>query len=120
MHVLKVVLVLELLLEVLLHHGEGRVGCAAGELLVVHQLSLGLKELVTVLAAVLALLCNTQGLGTGTPLQLSLISNHHPIRSWMVVWLTNCSSIKKFKKREEPQRKEGYLRMLYYNALMPC
>lgn len=117
MHVLKVILVLELLLEVLLHHGEGGVGCAAGELLVVHQLSLGLKELVTVLAAVLALLCNTQGLGTGTPLQLSLIFNHHPIRGWMMVWLTNCSSIK--KKREEPQKKEGFLRMLCYNALIP-
>lgn len=65
MHILKVTLILELLLEVLLHHGEGRVRCAAGELLVVHQLSLGLKELVTVLTAVLALLCNTQGWAQG-------------------------------------------------------
>lgn len=104
MHILKVTLILELLLEVLLHHGEGRVRCAAGELLVVHQLSLGLKELVTVLTAILALLCNTQGVGTGTPLQFSLISNHHPTRLWVMVWLTNCSSI---KEEENLKRKDS-------------
>lgn len=97
MHILKVILVLELLLEVLLHHGEGGVRCAAGELLVVHQLSLGLKELVTVLTAVLALLCNTKGLGTGTSLQFSLIFNHHPIRSWVMVWLNQLLFSKKEK-----------------------
>lgn len=69
MHVLKVILILKLLLEVLLHHGEGGVRCAAGELLVVYKLSLGLKELVTVLAAILALLWKTKGLGTGRPHQ---------------------------------------------------
>lgn len=66
MHIPKVILILELFLEVLLHHGESGVRCAAGELLVVYKLSLGLKELVAVLAAVLALLWKTNGLGTGS------------------------------------------------------
>lgn len=59
MHIPKVILILKLFLEVLLHHGEGGVGCAAGELLVVYKLSLRLKELVAVLAAILALLWKT-------------------------------------------------------------
>lgn len=62
MHILKVILILKLFLEVLLHHGECRVRCAAGELLVVYKLSLGLKELVAVLAAILALLWKTKWL----------------------------------------------------------
>lgn len=62
MHILKVVLILKLFLEVLLHHGERGVRCAAGELLVVYKLSLGLKELVAVLAAILALLWKTKWL----------------------------------------------------------
>jgi len=65
MHFPKVILILKLFLEVLLHHGEGGMRRAAGELLVVYKLSLGLKELVAVLAAILALLWKTHGLGTG-------------------------------------------------------
>lgn len=70
MHIPKVILILKLFLEVLLHHGEGGVWCAAGELLVVHQLSLGLKELVAVLAAILALLCKRKGLAEGDNISL--------------------------------------------------
>lgn len=87
MHVPKVILILELLLEVLLHHGEGGVRCAAGELLVVYKLSLGLKELVTVLAAILALLWKTKGSGTGRPHQFSVILTYPPIRSSLTVWV---------------------------------
>lgn len=87
MHILKVILILKLFLEVLLHHGERRMRCAAGELLVVYKLSLGLKELVTVLTAILALLWKTKGLGTGRPYQFSVIFNYHPTRSSMTVWL---------------------------------
>lgn len=88
MHILKVILILKLFLEVLLHHGEGRMRCAAGELLVVYKLSLGLKELVAVLAAILALLWKTKGLGTGRPHHFSvIIFNYHPSRSLMTVWL---------------------------------
>lgn len=65
MHIPKVILILKLFLEVLLHHGEGGVGCAAGELLVVYKLSLRFKELVAVLAAILALLWKTNRLGIG-------------------------------------------------------
>lgn len=50
----EITLTLQVLLQVLLHHGEGRVRCAAWELLVIGQLSLGFKELVTVLTAVLS------------------------------------------------------------------
>lgn len=87
MHVPKVILILKLFLEVLLHHGEGGVRRAAGELLVVYKFSLGLKELVTVLAAILALLWKTDRLVTGRPHQFSVSFNYHPIRSSVIVWL---------------------------------
>lgn len=106
MHVLKVVLVLELLLEVLLHHGEGGVRGAAGELLVVQQLSLGLEELVTVLAAVLALLCNTQG-GDRDTTSACTHPQSPPHHSWMMVWLTDCSSIKKKKEKNLKRKRDS-------------
>lgn len=87
MHILKVILILKFFLEVLLHHGESRMRCAAGELLVVYKLSLGLKELVAVLAAILALLWKTKRLGTGRPHHFSVIFNYYPSRSLMTLWL---------------------------------
>lgn len=109
MDVLKVILTLKLFLEVLLHHGEGRVRCAAGELLVVYELSLGLKELVTVLTAILPLLCKTKGLGTGRLHQGLVVSNEHPISCLMMVWLDKQLFS---EKREQPQKKQRCARML--------